>query len=498
MTIGENYINKSKTNKKIIKIKFLIFALFFILAFFGLFNKEVSAAIWDYEGKMFYSFQSQQPNTVPVYRFWSESLGGHFYTASKEEKSIVEQKWGDIWRLEGVNYYVYPKHQTGTVPVYRFWSPVYSRHFYTASEQEKNTVIKQWSNIWHLEGIIFYVYPRYKTGTTAIHRFWSPVYSSHFYTASEKEKNLVIEKWGSDPNSNQEQSLGPEIRVGILGYDKSYSKDHSMRITANKDYVIKDKDGRLIATINKDERTKVKYDGDGKLRVYDSIDEILLDQDVNFEAKDGNHENMIFHVEPKNFDDYRGRIQIHYTGSPHKQVWAINILPLEHYTWGMGEITGTGPMEYNKLMTIIYRTYGYKKKISGVINQEKGFDIDTTAGNQIYYGYDWEVDHPRIREGAEKTWGKMVLYDNEPVWTPYSSSTDGRTRSWQEVWGGTNHPYCQSVSDPWGKVPNAGSIPGNHMVGVSATGALNQAKDGEDYDDILEHYYTDIEIKEMY
>ena len=93
----------------------------------------------------------------------------------------------------------------------------------------------------------------------------------------------------------------------------------------------------------------------------------------------------------------------------------------------------------------------------------------------------------------------MVTYDGEHVWTPYSSSTDGKTRSWSEVWGGSNHDYCQSVKDPWGKVDGAGSIDGNHMVGVSATGALNQAKeDDEDYDDILEYYYTDIDIEKMY
>ena len=293
-------------------------------------------------------------------------------------------------------------------------------------------------------------------------------------------------------------ALGPDMKVGLLGYDKSYSKDHSMRFKANRDYVIKDKNGAVLSTLSGSTETKVKYAGDGKLSVYGDGFSHTVDQKVDFEAADGNNEAMIFDLEPKTFDDYRGRMRVNYSDDA-DEVWAINILPLEHYVWGMGEITGTGDMDYNKVMTVTFRTYGYWKILYSTKHAEKGFKVDTTAGDQIYYGYDWEEGHQRIKQAALETRGQIVTYDNEVAITPYSSSTDGRTRSWKEVWGSSNYPYCVSVDDPWGKVDGAASIAGNHMVGLSATGALNLADDeGWSYSRILNYYYTGIDIAQAY
>ncbi|MBU2025348.1 MAG: hypothetical protein ABIC19_01655 [Patescibacteria group bacterium] len=293
-------------------------------------------------------------------------------------------------------------------------------------------------------------------------------------------------------------SLGPEISVGILGFDKAYSKSHSIRIEANKSYSIKDRSGSLIATVSGGTKARVVYAGGGSLRVYGSGFDRTVSEYVDFTAADGNNAAMVFNVEPKSFDDYRGKMRVRYSSDSDK-VWAINILPLEHYTWGMGEISGTGDMDYNRVMTIVFRTYGYWKMKYSTKYAEEGFKVDATAGNQIYYGYDWERGHSRIKSAAGDTRGKMVYYDGDVAITPYSSSTDGRTRSWKERWGSSNYPYCKSVDDPYGKVAGAASISGNHMVGLSATGALNLASDhGWSYSKILNYYYTGIEIKQVY
>jgi hypothetical protein len=43
---------------------------------------------------------------LPVYRFWSDQMQGHFYTASNQEKENIIATWPDIWSFEGVAYYV--------------------------------------------------------------------------------------------------------------------------------------------------------------------------------------------------------------------------------------------------------------------------------------------------------------------------------------------------------------------------------------------------------
>ncbi|MFZ5981997.1 MAG: hypothetical protein ACOYS2_00255, partial [Patescibacteria group bacterium] len=93
---------------------------------------------------------------------------------------------------------------------------------------------------------------------------------------------------------------------------------------------------------------------------------------------------------------------------------------------------------------------------------------------------------------------------NEIALTPYSSWTDGRTRSFEERWGSKEYPWCQSVSDPYGKHPTLGTdalvAAGNHMVGMSANGSLKLAGSSYrwDFQKILKYYYTGISLDKKY
>ena len=76
------------------------------------------------------------------------------------------------------------------VPVYRFYNGAAGTHFYTASEAEKNTVVATLSHIFALEGVAYRVNPA--TNITPLFRFFKPSSGTHFYTASVTEKNNVI------------------------------------------------------------------------------------------------------------------------------------------------------------------------------------------------------------------------------------------------------------------------------------------------------------------
>ncbi len=129
---------------------------------------------------------------APVYRFWSPVFGGHFYTMNEEEKNNIIGGLSAYWTYEGIAYDAYTSQPVGTLPVYRFWSPVFSGHFYTMNEEEKNNIIGGLSAYWTYEGVAWYAYPTQVAGTVPIYRFWSPVFAHHFFTASEEEKNNVI------------------------------------------------------------------------------------------------------------------------------------------------------------------------------------------------------------------------------------------------------------------------------------------------------------------
>jgi hypothetical protein len=99
-----------------------------------------------------------------------------------------------VWKYEGPVFGAFASPVAGSIPVYRFWSSSYNAHFYTASEEEKNHVIDAYpDNVWQYESIAYHAYPGARTGvdTQPMARFWSPTYVNHFFTASVEEAASV-------------------------------------------------------------------------------------------------------------------------------------------------------------------------------------------------------------------------------------------------------------------------------------------------------------------
>jgi hypothetical protein len=491
-------ISKINTKKK--KLNILLFLTLFIILFIPAENSQ-AASEWRYEG-IAYSVPYNSEETRPIYRFYSPSHKAHFFTMSPSEKDkIISTYSSNEWRYEGIAFYV-PINSEGNRPVYRFYSSRYRTHFFTTSSSEKDKIIATYPETeWRYEGIAYYV-PTTDSGNRPLYRFYNKVNKAHFFTTSESEKDRLLIPL-----------LGPEISIGLWSYSKSETQDDPIRIESeNYSYKIKNEQGRVYATVPNDAVTKIKYESDGNLRIYNSIDDIIVNKEVIFEAADSSKKNSIIfnvHKPESSYDKYRTKIRVRYSDTS-KKIWTINELPLEQYSWGMGEITGTGPMEYNKLMTTMYKTYGYWKILHSTAYATEGFKVDATPGNQIYKGYEWEEAYPRIKQGAEATQGEIIKHDGDIALTPYSSWTDGRTRSFEERWGSKLYPWCQSVSDPYGdyngdywdnsyKSTSELVSGGNHMVGISAHGALTLAYDKDwDWQRIAKYYLDDISISSEY
>jgi len=327
-------------------------------------------------------------------------------------------------------------------------------------------------------------------------------------------KKLVASSSGqSVSNQADTNSLGPDIAVGLWYFSKD-DKD-PFEITANKNYNIKDEDGHVLSQIDKDTPTKVKYADDGKLEVSGSVAATTVKDKVTFDAADGNDSDLVFDVnEPgTTYDHFRGKIEVNYYHGEDKyngnnstvtQIWVVNKLPLEQYVWGMGETTGTGPDDHVRVMTTIFRTYGYWYIENATKYNALGFKIRDDSGSQIYGGYDWEKDHSDIREAADATRAQVIMYKGEVALTPYCSYTDGWTRPFGKTKKSSkpdsDYPYLKSVKDHKEGIKK-GLKPGqngNHMWGLSAHGALGYAKDGKDWQWILKHYYSQVDIKGAY
>ena len=129
-------------------------------------DRLVAGDSWTFEGGAFRAFTHKTGGTVPLYRFYSENPGGHFFTIVEEEKERLIAGDGG-WVYEGVAYYVYPEDNArNSVPVYRFWSEKHGHHFFTASDDEKEDLIFG-SEDWGYEGIAFWALPLEEPGVWA-------------------------------------------------------------------------------------------------------------------------------------------------------------------------------------------------------------------------------------------------------------------------------------------------------------------------------------------
>lgn len=320
---------------------------------------------------------------------------------------------------------------------------------------------------------------------------------------------------------------GPEIRVGLWSYSNEELTESSFKISGNKIFKITNCGSSTIGNIPIGENARVTYLSGGNLEVYNSnniIPTTNVGDKICFISADENSIDMIFDVNrpESTYDHYRGKIKIQHSYTSDNQaqegdlrrIWVINMLPLEHYVWGFGEIGG-GVEQHSKAMLVAARTYARWYIEYATKWAEEGFHLLSTSSSQIYRGYDYEKDHSSIPELARKTNGIIMKYKSNIVLAAYGSWTDGRTRKYEDGLFGSSckeatsgdtssvYPELSAVDDPYGKNTSlntcALSAAGNHMVGMSANGSLVLARDhGWKWTNILTYYYSNISIIKEY
>ncbi|MHC4518501.1 MAG: choice-of-anchor Q domain-containing protein [Planctomycetota bacterium] len=129
------------------------------------------AHVWTFEGIAYHVFlRPTEPGLMPVYRFWSGALASHLWTISESERDKLIQKYPDVWTFEGSAFYAYPagKQPPGAQPVHRFWSDQLGGHFYTIDEQERQHFVDTLSHIWLYEQVAWYAMHRLFTSSPAV------------------------------------------------------------------------------------------------------------------------------------------------------------------------------------------------------------------------------------------------------------------------------------------------------------------------------------------
>ena len=103
--------------------------------------------------------QEQKKTLIAVHRFYNAALQTHLYTVDENEAAHLIANVADIWQSEGPVFYVPADNSEETIPVYRFYSDTLKVHLYTVDENEKQELIDNASDIWNFEGVAYYAYP---------------------------------------------------------------------------------------------------------------------------------------------------------------------------------------------------------------------------------------------------------------------------------------------------------------------------------------------------
>ncbi len=194
-----------------------------------------------------------------------------------------------------------------------------------------------------------------------------------------------------------------------------------------------------------------------------------------------------------NFNSYRGVLELNYS-SKYKSTYAINELSLEKYVAGVAEAGNDVPTEFMKALIVAERSYAYDR-INYAKRTKQLFDVLSNTSDQLYLGYNSENTLPEAKAAAGSTMGEMVTYLGNPVSTPYFGRSSGQTKNAKDVWGGADRPWLHSVEAVYDK----GKKLWGHGVGMSAQDAMQRAqKDNWIYTQILEYYYTGVEVEKIY
>lgn len=286
----------------------------------------------------------------------------------------------------------------------------------------------------------------------------------------------------------------PLIRVGL------YKTTEPVLISANGSYFIKDEFGNIVKELEDGSRSVITFDSySNNFMVTASQFTAVMPWAVVSPKSTSTIFTIInYDNHPKwnvswNDNHYRGNLEVRY-GEKSASPWVINELLMEDYIRGIKETSEASPIEYQKAIAVAARTYALWQLADGTKHAGNNFTVDAVF-DQVYRGYNAELQVPKFSAAVNETEGLVVTYNNELALTPYFAQSDGRTRSYKEVWFGSVKPWLVSVPDP----TNAGLQMWGHGVGMSARGALIMAsRQNKTFTNILKYYYTGVEVERWY
>ncbi|HCU13105.1 MAG TPA: hypothetical protein DGB72_13355 [Gemmatimonadetes bacterium] len=173
---------------------------------------------------------------------------------------------------------------------------------------------------------------------------------------------------------------------------------------------------------------------------------------------------------------YRGELVI---SAGDSGILVVNRLSMDSYLRGVVplEIGNRTAAEFAAVQAqaVAARTYAYKH-----LTSSRAFDMYATVQDQVYGGVD--AEKPQSDSAIATTADVVVLYNGQPITTPYHSTCGGSTAAVSEVWyDQPDQPYLRPVSD---RIPGSD----NYYCDPSPRFSWTQSYDGAGLRAVMEKY----------
>lgn len=133
--------------------------------FFTAFPEEAAAVAnqlpnWKLQGPSFRTLGSPAGGNQPIYRFLNKYAHTHFYTISPEERDNVIANLSEWYQYEGVAFFGRTDCPDGFSPVFRFWLDRTGSHYFTDDADEREYLVRYADPEYiQYEGVAWYASP---------------------------------------------------------------------------------------------------------------------------------------------------------------------------------------------------------------------------------------------------------------------------------------------------------------------------------------------------
>lgn len=184
------------------------------------------------------------------------------------------------------------------------------------------------------------------------------------------------------------------VRVGL------YSTTSTITISSTASITVTNSSGEVLATIPTGVSATVAYSAEIYTLTFSGTS-LTTSSYLRFSSTSP---LKIAQISGKSFYD---AIEVRYSTNSLK-LWAINVLPLNRYLYGLGEEPETWPMEGLKVLAVAARTYVLEKKYNPNSRHKKdNFDVCSTADCQYYVGV---RNAPNLKSAVDSTAGQVLTH----------------------------------------------------------------------------------------